>query len=445
MSIFKAYDIRGIYPDEIDEEIAEKIARAMVVYLGDASMPLVVGQDCRRSSPTVADAVIRGIRAQGRDVLDIGMVSTDLFYFACATEKLPGIMVTASHNPKEYSGLKMVKEIPWMIGGGQGMEEIESLVYAGNFPTPSREGLLQKKEFLSAYQDRVLSFVDPTSLQPLTIVMDAGNGMAGPLIETVFKDLPIKVIPLFFEPDGHFPNRGPNPLLAENRRLLEEAVIAHHADAGFAFDADADRFFIVDDHGESVPADFVTALIGEEFAVRYPGASIIYDVRESWVIRDRLTALGAHPLVNRVGQTYIKKRMAETNAVFGGELSGHYYFRDFFQVDSALVTALVMVAYLSRQAQKLSEILMPIRAAYHVSGEINSTVTDVPGIYARLKEKYSTGTVSDLDGRSIDYPDWHFNVRPSNTEPLLRLNLEAKSKELMEQKRDEVLEIIRAA
>ncbi|MBI4276247.1 phosphomannomutase/phosphoglucomutase [Candidatus Uhrbacteria bacterium] len=456
-SIFKAYDIRGIYPTEINEEIAEKIGHAFVVYLNQIPLlggegggevatikPIVVGRDCRLSSPTIAEAVIRGLRMQGADVIDCGMVSTDLFYFACATEGKPGIMVTASHNPKVYSGLKLVKEIPWMIGGGQGMEDIQALVEAASFPQSTREGLLQKKEYIGAYRDRVLSFIDPTSVKPLTVVMDAGNGMVGPLIEVVFKGLPIKIIPLFFEPDGHFPNRGPDPLRPENRAALEDAVQQHHADVGFAFDADADRCFVVDNTGESIPADFVTALIGEEFAARYPGAPMIYDVRASWVVRDRLEKVGARPLMNRVGQTYIKKRMAETNAVFGGELSGHYYFRDFFQVDSALITSLVMIAYLSRHEQSLADILAPIRAAYHVSGEINSEVHDVPAVFARLKERYQDGKQSELDGLSVDYDRWHFNVRPSNTEPLLRLNLEAKSKEMMEQKRDEVLRIIRS-
>ena len=442
--VFKAYDVRGIYPGELDEAGAEAIGRAYVEQFEPRK--IAVGRDMRLSSPTMQEAVIRGATAAGCDVLDIGLVGTEMVYFAVGSLGLEGgIMVTASHNPKEYTGMKIVRRGALPVGGESGLARRARPRGVRHLPqTPSRAGSVEAYDIWPAYVDRVLSFVDVAAIKPLKVVIDAANGMAGTMLPRVLDRLPIEAVRCYFEPDGSFPNHEPNPLLPENREFIVRKTLEEGADLGVAFDGDADRCFFVDDTGEFVPGDFVTALFAEIFLAREPGAKVIYDVRASHAVPDTIEAAGGEALINRVGHAFIKARMRKDDAAFAGEVSGHYYFRDFSQADSGVIPFLLMLELISQRGQKLSEILAPLRERYFITGEINTPVADVALKLQELKERYGKdGTVSHLDGLSVDAGDWHFNVRPSNTEPLLRLNLEATSQELMEEKRDEVLAVIR--
>src|SRR5918999_4165298 len=442
--VFKAYDVRGIYPSELDEEGAYAIGRAYAEHCEPKG--LTVGRDMRLSSPAMAEAVIRGASEGGADVVDIGMVGTEMVYFAVGELSLDGgIAVTASHNPKEYTGMKIVRGGALPVGGESGLLEIRDRALRG-VGDPSGAGSVEEADIWPGYVDHVLSFIDIDALRPLRVVIDAANGMAGVMLPPVLERLPqVETVRYYFEPDGSFPNHEPNPLLPENRAFIVERTTADAADFGVAFDGDADRCFFVDDTGEFVPGDFVTALLAESILEKEPGGKVIYDVRASWAVPETIERAGGVPLVNRVGHAYIKHRMRKEGAVFGGEVSGHYYFRDFSQADSGVVPFLLMLELASKKGRRLSEILAPYRERYFITGELNTPVDDVPLRLQELKERYSTeGEVSHLDGISVDAADWHFNVRPSNTEPLLRLNLEARSSELMERKRDEVLALIRA-
>ena len=355
-------------------------------------------------------------------------------------------MVTASHNPKEYTGMKIVRAGALPIGGESGLLDIRDRAMAS--PDPSRRlapGQVEKYDVWPGYVDRVLSFVDVAEIKPLRIVVDAANGMAGAMLPPVLERLPVDAVRCFFEPDGTFPNHEPNPLLPENREFIVKKTLEEKADFGVAFDGDADRCFFVDDGGEFVPGDFVTALLAESVLEKDPGAKIIYDLRASWAVPETVERAGGVALVNRVGHAFIKQRMRDEHAAFGGEVSGHYYFREFSQADSGVVPFLLMLELVSKKGRPLSEIVADFRARYFLTGELNTPVEDVPAKLAELKERFGReGSVSELDGVSIDSDDWHMNVRPSNTEPLLRLNLEARSPELMERKRDEVLAAIRS-
>ena len=442
--VFKAYDIRGIYPSELDEEGAYGIGRAYVEEF--AAKRIAIGRDMRLSSPPMAAATERGAVDAGAQVLDIGLVGTEMLYFAVGDLGLDGgIAVTASHNPKEYTGMKIVREGALPVGGESGLAEIRDRALRG-FGEPSGAGRVEEADIWPAFVDRVLSFIDLHAIRPLKVVIDAANGMAGVMLPPVLQRLRrVEAVRYYFEPDGSFPNHEPNPLLPENREFIVERTKSEGADFGVAFDGDADRCFFVDDSGEFVPGDFVTALLAELILEKHPGAKIIYDVRASWAVPDTIERAGGVPLVNRVGHAYIKHRMREEGAVFGGEVSGHYYFRDFSQADSGVIPFLLMLELVSRKEQKLSEILRPFRERYFITGELNTPVPDVALKLAELERRFSPeGTVSHLDGVSVDAEDWHFNVRPSNTEPLLRLNLEARSEELMGEKRDEVLDVIRS-
>jgi phosphomannomutase len=441
--VFKAYDIRGIYPSELDEEGAYAIGRAYVEQFSPAR--IAVGRDMRLSSPSMAAALIRGAVDAGCEVLDLGLVGTEMVYFAVGDLELDGgVAVTASHNPKEYTGMKIVREGALPVGGESGLLEIRDQAAKG-FGEPTGTGSVREVDIWPAYVERVLSFVDVDAIKPLKVVIDAANGMAGVMLPPVLERLPdVEAVRYFFEPDGSFPNHEPNPLLPENRAFIIERTTAEAADFGVAFDGDADRCFFVDDEGDFVPGDFVTALFAESVLAKNPGAKIIYDVRASWAVPETIERLGGVPLVNRVGHAYIKQRMREEGAVFGGEVSGHYYFRDFSQADSGVIPFLLMLELVSRKGQKLSKILRPYRERYFITGELNTPVPDVDLKLQELQERFADeGRISHLDGISVDAEGWHFNVRPSNTEPLLRLNLEARSKELMERKRDEVLDVIR--
>jgi phosphomannomutase len=444
-SVFKAYDVRGLYPSELDEEGAYAVGRAYVEHFEPRS--IAVGRDMRLSSPTMAAAAIEGAADGGADVLDIGLVGTEMVYYAVGELGLDGgICVTASHNPAEYTGMKIVRRGALPVGGDSGLLDVRDRALTGFGPVGKR-GEVREEDVWPGFVDKVLSFVDPAAIQPLRVVVDAANGMAGVMLPPVLERLPqLEVVRCHFEPDGTFPNHEPNPLLPENREFIVRTTKEERADLGVAFDGDADRCFFVDDTGEFVPGDFATALLAEAVLAKDPGAKVIYDVRASWAVPETIERAGGVPLVNRVGHAFIKQRMRKEEAAFAGEVSAHYYFREFSQADSGVVPFLLVLALLSDSGRKLSELLAPFRGRFFLTGEINTPVADVPLKLQELKERYAAegARISHLDGVSIDFDDWHFNVRPSNTEPLLRLNLEALSSELMEEKRDEVLDLIRA-
>jgi phosphomannomutase len=442
-SIFKAYDIRGIYPDDLTEDVAYLVGRAFVTFLGVERV--VVGRDMRLSGPSLMAALVRGLTEQGADVVDVGLVSTDQYYFACDRLGLPGLMVTASHNPKAYNGFKMVRRMPYLLSGNEGIQDLRRLVESEDFPAPTRTGSVEEHDYSEEFVQKVLSLVDVSALKPLKVVADTGNGTVGPILQRVFERLPnIELVGMYLDPDGNLPNHGLDPLQPENRAELQARVVAEGAAAGFAFDGDGDRFFAIDDRGEFIAGDFLTALMAAYMLHKQPGSKIIYDVRASWAVPDRIRAAGGEPLVERVGHAFIKRRMADENALYAGEVTGHYYFRDFTYADSGVIPALLIIEMLSTSGRSLSEMLQELEAKYFISGEINSTVEDAQGKMQALAERYSDGRVEHLDGVSVSYPTWHFNVRASNTEPLLRLNLESiASKAEMEARRDELLAFIR--
>ncbi len=441
--VFKAYDVRGIYPGELDEEGAYAIGRAYAEQFEPAT--IAVGRDMRLSSPTMQEAFVRGAAEAGVDVLDIGMIGTEMLYYAVGELGLDGgATITASHNPKEYTGAKIVRRGALPVGGDSGLLEIRDRALSlADVPEGQTPGRVETRDVYPGFVDKVLSFIDPGAVKPLRVVIDAANGMAGAMLPPILERLPVDAVRCFFEPDGSFPDHQPNPLLPENREFIVRKVVEEGADLGIAFDGDADRCFFVDDTGEFVPGDFVTALLAESMLEKEPGGTIIYDVRASWAVRDVVERLGGTALPNRVGHAFIKLRMREVDAVFAGEVSGHYYFRDFYQADSGTIPALLMLELVSKRGRKLSELLRPFRERYFLTGELNTPVADVALTLQRLKEHFADqGEVSHLDGISITAEDWHMNVRPSNTEPLLRLNIEALEPELMERKRDEALAVI---
>jgi phosphomannomutase len=442
--VFKAYDIRGLYPGELDAEVYRRIGRAFVDYLG--ATRIAVGRDCRLSSPELAAALVEGARAQGAAVTDIGVASTDMLYYYVARHDLEGgAIVTASHNPKEWNGAKLVRRGALALSGDAGIREIKEWLLAGRYAdAATARGELTHAAAIDDYARHCLSFVDVGRIPKLKLVLDTANGMGAVGVQAIFPALPLETVRLYFELDGTFPNHPADPLVEENRKDLVERVRAEGADLGIAWDGDADRCFFVDDRGEYVPGDFVTALLGAAFARREPGARIVYDVRASRAVPDYVAAAGGQALMNRVGHAFIKKRMRDENAVFGGEVSGHFYFRENWFADNGMIPALLMLERIGQEGRPLSEILEPLRARYHISGEINSRVADVPRALARIEERFSDGRIGRLDGVSVDYDDWHFNVRGSNTEPLLRLNLEAATPADMQRRRDEVLRLIRS-
>jgi phosphomannomutase len=446
--IFKAYDIRGIYPTDLNEEIAYAIGRAFVTFLQTDTV--IVGRDMRTSGPQIFEAVTNGIRDQGADVINIGMVSTDQYYYTCGKFGHPGMMVTASHNPKAYNGFKMVRRMPYLLSGDQGIQDLCRIVENEDFAPANRRGEIRDVDLMDEFVQSLLNLIDVQAIKgrtqdsPLRVIADTANGAVGPALAKLYDHLPVHLTPMYFEPDGNLPNHGLDPLQPENRAELQERVKAEGADIGFAFDGDGDRFFVIDDRGEFIPGDFVTALMGQYMLRKHPNEKIIYDVRASWAVPDLIKEVGGTPLIERVGHAFIKRRMADENALFAGEVTGHYYFRDFNFADSGMIPSLVLLEMLSTSGKKLSELLAPIESKYFVSGEINSTVPDAEVKMQQIAERYGDGKVEHLDGVSVSYDDWHFNVRASNTEPLLRLNLEALSKEKMEAKRDEVVAFIRS-
>jgi phosphomannomutase len=448
--IFKAYDVRGIYPDQIDDDVAYRLGRAFARVLrdlrggGEEQLAVAVGHDMRLHSPALAGAFSRGLVDERCDVLETGMVGTEMVYYAVGSRELDGgVSVTASHNPKQWAGFKLVREGALPLSGDKGIPDVQRVAERGDFSTPSERGSVDQADLYESFHRHVLGFIEPAAIRPMELVLDGGNGMAGPMIGPIIDSFPTTEERLYFEPNGEFPGHEPNPLLPENRKLIIDTVLEHDAELGIAWDGDADRCFFIDDRGEFVPGDFLTALLAEAILVKEPGATIIYDVRASRAVPETVERVGGKAVVNRVGHAFFKARMRELGAAFGGEVSGHYYFRDFWHADSGTIPALLVLELLSVREQNMSELLQPYREKYFISGEINSTVADQDGKMRELAERYSDGEVSWLDGVSVDYDSWHFNVRPSNTEPLLRLNLEGSTKEEMEARTDEVLKAIR--
>ena len=445
-TIFKAYDVRGLYPAEITETAAEAIGRAFVAYLG--ARRIGVSHDMRLSSPALAAAFIDGARAQGADVVSYGLAATDMLYFGVVRDQLDGgAQITASHNPREYNGIKLVRQEAFPLSGDAGIGEIRDMIARDATPAASRPaGRLEPAPLLDDYVERVMSFIDPGAIAPYNVVLDAGSGMAGLVAPRLFDRLPCRTTRLCFEVDGTFPNHEANPLIEENRAYIVARVVAERADIGIAWDGDADRCFFIDGDGEFVAGDFITALLAEAALLKSPGDTVIYDVRASFAVKDIVARYGGRALMNRVGHAFIKRRMREENAIFGGEVTGHYYFRDFYYADNGFIPALLLLELMSTKRQTLAELLAPLRAKYFLSGEINTRVPDVATVATRLaalEARYGGPHAYTLDGFSAEFPDWHFNVRGSNTEPLLRLNLEATSHELMVEKREEVLAVIR--
>ncbi len=440
--IFKSYDIRGIYPGELDEPAAESIGRAFVQFVG--AQTVAVGRDMRLSSQPLFEAFARGVIAQGADVVDLGLTSTDELYFSVGHFDYPaGAMITASHNPKEYNGFKLCREKAIALSADTGVYAIRDLVLRGDFATPARTGSLVRRDPLPEFVQHCLSFIDVAAIKPLRIVVDCGNGMGGLIVPAVFRHLPLEVIPLYFELDGTFPNHPASPIEPENMRDLQAAVREHRADLGAAFDGDADRVFITDERGQLVGGDMVTALVAKMLLRKHAGATILYNLICSRGVPELIAREGGRALRTRVGHSIIKSIMREENALFGGEHSGHFYFRDHYFADSGLIALLVVLELISRENKPVSALLQPLDRRFR-SGEINSRVADSAAKVRELESRYADAqSIDHLDGITVQYADWWFNVRPSNTEPLLRLNLEADSPASLARRRDEVLALIR--
>jgi phosphomannomutase len=449
--IFKAYDIRGLYGSEMDEATAHAIGRAFARVLArlrgkqPSELRVGLGRDMRLTAPSMAAELRDGLIFEGATVLDAGMVATEMLYHLVGSRQLDGgAMVTASHNPKAYTGVKLVREGALAFSGDAGIGDVRREIEAGLGQAPGG-GSLEEVDVWQEYRAHALSFIDPSRVRPMKVVVDGGNGMAGPMVGPILHGLGLDLEEMYFQPDGEFPDHEPNPLLEENRRMIVDRVRASGADLGIAWDGDADRCFFIDGSGEFCDGDFVCALLARAALAKNPGATILYDPRSSRAVPDLVAAEGGRSDLSRVGHAFFKIRMREEDAVFGGEVSGHYYFRDFWCADSGTIPALLMLELLSTEGRTIADLMAEFRSRYFISGEINSEVGDQIGKMEEIAARYSDGKQTRLDGISIDYPDWHFNVRPSNTEPLLRLNLESLvSREDMEAKRDEVLGLIRA-
>ncbi|HZA27499.1 MAG TPA: phosphomannomutase/phosphoglucomutase [Actinomycetota bacterium] len=439
--IFKAYDVRGVYPEDLSEDIARRIGSAFAEFTGARSV--VLGRDCRISSPSLAAAFGEGVTGRGADVVDIGLATTDMLYFASGRLNQPGAMFTASHNPPRYNGVKLCGVGAAPVGADSGLEEVRDLASRESLDPAPTPGRVTAQDLVEEYIDHVLSFVEVEKIAPLTVVADAANGMAGLVLERIFDRLPAKLVGLYLDLDGTFPNHPADPIQPENQADLKRAVPEHGADIGLAFDGDADRVFLVDEKAQGVSGSLVTALVAEAMLEREPGAKIVHNLICSWVVPEVVREHGGEPIRTRVGHSFIKKVMAETGAIFGGEHSGHYYFRDHFRADSGLIAGLFVLQRLSEMGVPLSELLAQYRR-YEASGEINSEVTEQQQALERVAEAFADGRQDRLDGLTVEYDDWWFNVRPSNTEPLLRLNVEARSKELLEEKTNRVLSVIRS-
>ncbi len=445
-SLFKAYDVRGVVPDELTPEVARDIGRALVATLRPDTV--VAGRDMRVSSPLLASAMIEGIRDSGAAVVDVGMVSTDALSFAVGKYGYPaGVMVTASHNPPEYNGFKIAREEARALSLDEGLDDIRDLVVSGGLPpiVPAAErGDLTERDILDDYAAHMLGLIDLDSLRPLRVAIDAGNGMAGVTVPRVFRDLPIEVIPMYFEPDGTFPNHPANPIEPENTEELRKAVIENGYDLGAAFDGDADRVFLVDEQGRLVGGDILTAMVASRMLEQHPGAAVVYNLISSRGVPELIQAKGGRPIRSRVGHSYIKETMRREDAVFGGEHSGHFYFRDNWYADSGMAALLYALELISQAGKPLSAVIAPLDRRFR-SGEINSEVADAAAVMHAIEERYRAegAEIDHLDGVTVSFPGWWFNVRASNTQPLLRLNVEADDPATLDAKTAEVLAMIR--
>lgn len=442
--LFKAYDIRGIVPQELNPEIAYRIGRSLVAFLN--ADQVVVGRDMRVSGPDLQVALMDGIRDQGANVIDIGLVSTDTLYFAVGKYDYPaGVMITASHNPAAYNGFKICKEGARALSMDTGIGDIRDLAVSGEFPEPrAAKGTIEEKDVLVAYADHALSMIDRSRIKPLKVAVDAGNGMAGKLAPPVFDRLPIEIVPLYFELDGTFPNHEANPIEPENIRDLQRTVVEQQCDLGVAFDGDADRMFLIDENGEFIGGDMTTAMVSLQILKTNPGSAIVYNLICSRTVPELISEHGGRPIRSRVGHSFIKELMREEDAIFGGEHSGHFYFRDNWYADSGLIALLTVLQLISDENQSLSTILEPIDSRFR-SGEINSEVEDTNAVIAKVEEHFAAqgADVDHLDGLTVGFDDWWFNLRASNTQPLLRLNVEAEDKGTLEERTSEVLKLIR--
>jgi len=452
--IFKAYDIRGLYGTDIDAGTAELIGRAFACVIAElegkptAELRLGLGRDMRLTAPELSSAYCQGMCAEGAAVLDAGEVGTEMLYYLVGSRELDGgLMCTASHNPKRYTGAKLVRRGAVALSGDAGIGEVRARIEAGLDGAPGG-GSVEHVQLYEEFHRAALEFIEPDAVKPMRVVVDGGNGMAGPMVGPLLRGLGLDLVETYWEPNGHFPDHEPNPLLPENREYIMREVVRQRADLGIAWDGDADRCFFIDDQGSFVDGDFMTALLAESVLGKNPGPpapTILYDVRASRAVADVTERGGGRALMNRVGHAFFKTRMREEGASFGGEVSGHYYFRDFYCADSGTIPALLILELLSQRGARMSELLEPYRSRYFISGEINSEVSDPGAKIEELAARYQDGRQYRLDGISVEYDDWHFNVRPSNTEPLLRLCLESlRSHEDMERRRDEVLAVIRS-
>ncbi len=449
--IFKAYDVRGLYGEQLDGDSAEQIGRAFARVLSalggkpTAQLRVGLGRDMRLTAPELAGRYRDGLCAEGAHVLDAGQVGTELLYYLVGSHGLDGgLMCTASHNPKAYTGAKLVREGAIPLSGDAGIQDIRRTIDAGLGPAPGG-GSAEEIDIYPEFQRAAFGFIEPERVRPLKVIVDGGNGMAGPMVGPLLERLGLDLIETYWVPDGNFPDHEPNPLLPENRIFIIDKVRETGADLGIAWDGDADRCFFIDDKGAFVDGDFLTALLAESLLRKHPGEAILYDVRASWAVPDTVRRMGGTPYINRVGHAFFKTRMRDEGSLFGGEVSGHYYFRDFYCADSGTIPALLILEMLSSEGRSLSQLLEPLRSRYFISGEINSEVFDQHAKMEEIAATYADARQARLDGISIDYEDWHFNVRPSNTEPLLRLCLESLvSREDMERRRDEVLALIRS-
>ena len=437
--IFKAYDVRGVVPDELDEADARRIGAAFADW---ANVPAIaVGYDCRLSSPSLSEAVREGIASRATDVIDLGLASTDLLYYASGALEVGGMMLTASHNPPAYNGMKFCLPGAKPVGEETGLGEIRERAERDLSPSEHR-GTIERRDLLEAYADHVLTFVDAEAMRPLTVIADTANGMGGLVVPAVFARLPVTLVHLFPELDGTFPNHPADPIDPKNQEDVKREVLAKHADIGLAFDGDADRVFVIDEKAQGVSGSEITALVASALLDREPGASVVHNLITSWSVPEVIREHGGTPIRTRVGHSFVKQVMAETGAIFGGEHSGHYYFRENYRADSGLIAAVVVLEQLSRADRPLSEVLAPF-LRYAASGEVNSRVADALGKIEEIAAAYTEGRQDRTDGLTVEFDDWWFNVRPSNTEPLLRLNVEARTEELLREKTDEVLALIR--
>ncbi|MDP9454469.1 MAG: phosphomannomutase/phosphoglucomutase [Actinobacteria bacterium] len=446
-SIFKAYDIRGVYPDALNEDVARDIGRAYVYHLGLGGSRVVVGRDMRLSGEALRDAFVQGVTEAGADVLNLGLVSTDALYFAVGhLEEHGGAMITASHNPKNYNGLKLCKEQAIALSGDEGIKQIRDLITGDKLPRPAEyAGSVEEGDIADDYAKHCRRFINTEGLRPLKIVVDAGNGMAGKMLPPIFEGLPFEYVPMYFELDGSFPNHPPNPIEPENMEELQSRVVEEGADFGAAFDGDADRVFLVDEKGRTIGGDILATLVSKNVLEKEPGAAIVYSAVCSKALPELVRREGGRPIRTKAGHSIIKPQMRSNDAAFGGEHSGHFYFRDNYFADSGIIAMLTAAELVARQDGPLSELISPIDP-YVRSGEINSEVEDQEATLKEVEESYGSregAEVDHLDGLTVHLGEWWFNLRPSNTEPLLRLNVEAKDAETMERERDELLKMIR--